>query len=147
MLFESTLPAPPATPRSWWPRYLLAALAVLAFAKLLGRFGGPRVARPLARAWLLASGLAGLALLCLWFGTDHSVARLNMNLLVFNPLWLWPALARRPGWRVLPPVAGLSLLALLMPFFPPHQYSFDVLAAFLPLNLAAAVALDGSRLR
>jgi hypothetical protein len=43
-------------------------------------------------------------------------------------------------------VSGLSLLAVLMVFLPPHQYNFDVLAAFLPLNLAAAAGLFNSRM-
>jgi hypothetical protein len=41
-----------------------------------------------------------------------------------------------------PLIAGLSALALVMPFLPPSQYTFDVLAAFLPLNLSAAWAVD-----
>jgi len=83
-------------------------------------------------------------LLFFWFGTDHAVARLNLNLLVFNPLWLWPAFSRNAGRYLLPVVVGCSLLALLLPLLPPHQYALDVLAAFLPLNLAAAGVLGGS---
>jgi hypothetical protein len=42
-------------------------------------------------------------------------------------------------------VSGLSVLALTMTLLPPHQYNLDVLAAFLPLNLAAAAGLFKSR--
>jgi len=144
-LFESTLPAPPDTPRAWWPRYLLASLGLVAALGLLTRLAGPGLARALGRGWFGVAGLAGLALLLLWFGTDHSVARLNLNLLVLNPLWLWPALSRNPGRYLLPAVAACSLLALLLPLLPPQQYVLDVLAAFLPLNLAAAAVLGSSR--
>jgi len=144
-LFESTLPAPPDTPRAWWPRYLLASLGLVAALGLLTRPAGPKLARALGRSWFGIAGLAGLALLFFWFGTDHSVTRFNLNLLVLNPLWLWPAFSRNAGRFLLPVVAACSLLALLLPLLPPHQYMFDVLAAFLPLNLAAAAVLGASR--
>jgi hypothetical protein len=145
-LFESSLQTPAAEPRAWWPRYLLASLVLLALAWILSRLLGPGLARAVARGWLLVSGVAGLALLFLWFGTDHSVASLNLNLLVFNPLWLWPAFRGGANRGVLPVVAGFSLLALVMPLFPPQQYTWDVLAAFLPLNVAAAMVLRHRRL-
>jgi len=143
-LFESTLRGPPSAPQGWWPRYLLASVGLLAALALLSRLAGPGLARVLGRVWFAAAGLAGLALLFFWFGTDHAVARLNLNLLVFNPLWLWPAFSRNAGRYLLPVVVGCSLLALLLPLLPPHQYALDVLAAFLPLNLAAAGVLGGS---
>jgi hypothetical protein len=142
MLFESSLPAPDATPRTLWSRYLLASLLFLGAVALACRFAGAGLARGLARTWLLTAGLAGLALLFFWFGTDHAVARLNLNLLVLNPLWLWPALSRKGAVRALPLVAGFSALAAVLPFVPPHQYTFDVLAALLPLNLVAALTLS-----
>jgi len=145
LLYPSSLPAPAGQPRTWWPRYLLASLALVTAAWLLRRVFGPGLARGLARSWLLLTGIAGLLLLFLWFGTDHSVARMNLNVLVLNPLWLWPALAGSPNRRVLPLVAGFSVLALILPLLPPQQYSWDVFAAFLPLNIAAALALQGSQ--
>ncbi|MCW8873777.1 MAG: DUF4105 domain-containing protein [Xanthomonadales bacterium] len=144
VLFESSLATPAAAPRAWWPRYLLASLAVTAVIWLLCRLAGPGMARGLARTWFFVAGTAGLALLFLWFGTDHAVARQNVNLLVFNPLWLWPAVGRGTDRLALPLVAVFSLLAVVLPVLPPHQYTLDVLAAFLPLNLAAAVALRGA---
>jgi len=147
LLYSSTLPAPAVQPGAWWPRYLLASLALVAAAWLLSRILGRGLARGLARSWFLLSGVAGLVLLFLWIGTDHSVARMNLNVLVLNPLWLWPALAGSPNRRVLPLVAAFSALALILPLLPPQQYAWDVLAAFLPLNVAAAIALRGSQPR
>jgi hypothetical protein len=118
---------------------------ILAGLRLPGRRRARRWCTLLSRAWFGLAGLAGLILLFIWFGTDHAVARLNLNLLVFCPLWLWPALSRSAAGRTLPLVAGLSALALVMPFLPPGQYNLDVLAAFLPLNLVAAIGVDAAR--
>lgn len=141
ILHESSLSPPPVAPRTWWPGYLLASLGTLLAAWGLCRFSPGRLGVVLAKSWLVLSGLAGILLLYLWLGTDHAVARLNLNLLVFCPAWLilpfWKGLERIG----LLAVAGLSLLALLMLALPPHQYTQDVLAAFLPLNLAAATTL------
>lgn len=145
LLFASTASPPPERPRGWWPRYLLSALGVLAIAALLSRWAGPRVARGLARSWLTLGGLAGLAMLFFWFGTDHAVAAFNLNLLVLNPLWLWPAFApagRRAGLGVIAAFAAVSLVLLAV---PGGQYNADVLAALLPLNLAAGWALARRR--
>lgn len=145
MLYRSSLDPPPVTPQSWWPRYLLASLAVILLAWALCRFVSGRLSGILARSWLAVSGLVGLGLLYLWFGTDHSVARLNLNLLVFCPAWLLLAAWKGAGKAGLAAVAALSVAALILPALPPHQYNLDVLAAFLPLNLAAALALFTNR--
>ena len=144
-LFVSTLAAPPTAPHGWWPRYLLASLGLVAVLGVLGRAAGSGLTRALARAWFAVAGLAGLLLLYLWLGTDHSAARMNLNLLVLNPLWLWPAFGRNGRFLMLPVVAGFSAVALLWPLLPPQQYTLDVLAALLPLNLAAAMVLRKER--
>jgi len=141
MLYQSTLEPPAAAPRAWWPRYLLASLATLLAAGLLCRLAKPSLAVVLARSWLVISGIIGAALLFFWLGTDHSVARLNLNLLVFNPLWLLLAVWKGRERAALLFVTALSLLSLLMTALPPGQYNLDVLAAFLPLNLLAAFVL------
>lgn len=144
MLFESTLPAPPARSPTAWPRYLLASLVLLAVIWAVSRRAGPTLSRRLARAWFLVAGCAGLAMLFFWFGTDHAAAGLNLNVLVLNPLWLWLGLRPGRGARALSVVAGFAALSVLLAFLPPHQYNLDVLAAFLPLNLAAALAIGGA---
>lgn len=145
VMFRSTLPSPAEVPVRTWPRYLAFSLGLLAVVWLLTRLAGPNTAVVLARTWLTLAGVAGLALVFFWVGTDHGVASLNMNLLVFNPLWLWLATWRRGNPGVLPIVAGISVLAAVMPLFPPQQHTQDVLAAFLPLNLAAAATLARRR--
>ena len=140
MLFESTLPAPPDEPSTVWPRYLLASLLVLALAGLLGRW---LPATALSRAWFALSGLAGFLILFFWFATDHLVAGLNMNILVFNPAWLVFVFWKR-SWRMaLPVVTVVSSVSLAIALLP-GQHTADVVAAFLPISLAAARVLHRS---
>ena len=135
VLNRSTAPQPGATPGEVWPRYLLASLAVIFAAALVGRLLPPAA---LARAWFVLGGVAGLVLLFFWFGTDHAVARLNLNVLVLNPL-LFVFVARgRAARYALPVVAMLAALSVAWTGLPPAQYTADVLAALLPLNIAAA---------
>jgi hypothetical protein len=141
VLHRSSLAPPPLAPRAWWPEYLLASLGTLLAAWLLCRFAFPVLAPVLSRSWLVFSGCVGLVLLFLWFATDHSVAGANLNLLVFSPLWIVLAFWKGREEAVLWIIAGFSVLALLMTRLPPAQYNLDVLAAFLPLNLAAALGL------
>lgn len=134
VLFESSLPPPRDRPGATWPRYLLAAFAALAAAALFTRWLDAAL---VARSWLAVSGMAGLAILFFWFGTDHMVAGLNTNILVFNPLWLVYA-AWKASWRSALPVTGIfSALSLAIALIP-GQYTADVVAAFVPLNLGAA---------
>ena len=147
ILHESSMPAPPAVTASWWPRYLLLSLGLVVLAWLADRYLFHGVAVALSRTWLLLSGIAGLALLFLWFGTDHAVARLNLNLLVFNPVWIGFAMWRGNVTLPLFTIGLISVLACLLALLPSGQYFVDVLAAFLPLNLAAAFGLTPSRIQ
>jgi len=143
MLFESSLDPPGQSTRTTWPRYLLFSLAALSAAWLLCRLTGPRASRLLSRSWLAISGLAGLALLFFWFGTDHAVARMNTNLLVFCPLWIILAFWKgreKLSLAIVSGMAALSFLLMLLPL-PFAQYNPDVLAMFLPFNLASAWVL------
>lgn len=145
VLHQSSLQPPPASPGAWWPRYLLASLGLVLIVGLLCRITPWPLGRWLSRTWLVCSGLVGLALLFLWLGTDHSVARPNLNVLVF-----FPAFVVLPFWKGLEKisfqlVAVLAALALVLTLVPSQQYNLDVLAAFLPLNVAAALTLLRSR--
>ncbi len=140
ILFESSLQPPPSGPQRWWPRYLLLSMAMLAAAWLACLLLPAVTPMRLVRAWLLLAGLVGAALLFFWFFTDHQMARLNLNLLVFNPLW-WFLAAWKWHKRAGIVMLSLSLLALIMVLLPPGQYTLDVLAAFLPLNIVSAVLM------
>jgi len=141
MLYQSGLDGPPLRAGAWWPRFLLPAFAVLAMTVLLCRLISWLKPVRLARAWLLISACLGLAIIYLWFFTDHDVARNNLNIALFNPVWLLCWAGRRFYTVTAGLLIGLGAVALLMTQFPPHQYTADVLAAFLPLNLAAAGVL------
>jgi hypothetical protein len=140
MLYQSTLNAPPPVPGNWWPRYLLVSMGLLAIAWLACRL--LRALNPvmLVRGWLLLSGLAGVIMLIFWFFTDHVAVSQNLNLLVFNPLW-WVVLYWQRHKAAGPVLLLASILALLMALLAPYQYTLDVLAAFLPLNVASGIGL------
>ena len=108
-------PAPAETSRPWWP-WLLAGLASAAALVALARWR-PRWFAAGAGLFWLVSGLLGLLMLFLWFGTEHRFAWGNENLLLFDPLALalLPAAWRRMGGRAAPAwsrkVAWVVLLA------------------------------------
>jgi len=140
VLYQSSLKPPPSVPGNWWPRYLLMSMGLLAIAWLACSM--LRVLNPvlLVQGWLLLSGLVGMALLFFWFFTDHTAAGQNLNLLIFNPLWvavLYWKQHKYAGWVLL----LVSMLALLVALLPPQQYTLDVLAAFLPFNIASGLVL------
>jgi hypothetical protein len=97
--------------------------------------------RKLALSWLSVAGLLGVVLGFLWLFTDHWVSELNLNLLLLNPLWLViaviPAL-RKPG-AILVLLCGV--VAVIAPWLPPWQYTADVVALVLPINLVVALTL------
>lgn len=138
VLFESGLALPPEKPGTVWPRYLLASLVLLAAAWLASRWLPAAV---LANAWFALMGFAGLAILFFWFGTDHRVAALNLNILVFNPLWLLFVFSKTMRSSVQLAAAVFSVLAVAAALGS-IQYMADVVAAFVPLNLAAAWVLQ-----
>jgi hypothetical protein len=88
----------------------------------------------------------GLILVFLWLGTDHAAAGRNLNLLVFNPLWIILAMLKRHEKAVLVTIGLFSALAIGLVFLPGGQYTLDVLAAFLPLNFSAAAGITRSRI-
>lgn len=140
MLYQSSLQAPATKPANGWPKYLLMSIGFLVIAWLACRFLRLITPMRLVQAWLLISGLVGVAMLFFWFFTDHTAAAHNLNLLVFNPLW-WLILYYKSSRFAGPALILFSILALLMVLLPPHQYTLDVLAAFLPLNVAAGLFL------
>jgi hypothetical protein len=116
------------------------SLSLLLVAWLLCHFAVPVTPIRLVRLWLLLAGLLGVALTFFWFFTDHQVARSNFNLLVFNPVWWWLAAWKRYQYAGAA-LLFISLLALLTAWIMPVQYNLDILAAFLPLNIASGLIL------
>jgi len=141
MLYQSSRNGPPKTAAAWWPRYLLLAAVLLVLAAVLCRFVSWLKPLRVARAWLVIAGCAGIAMIYLWFFTDHDVARDNLNLALLNPVWLMCCVGRRFFRFTAFLLLGFCAFCVLMTQMPPHQYTADVLAAFLPLNLAAAGVL------
>jgi hypothetical protein len=145
VLYSSTAPQPGARPSSTWPRYLLPGLLIVGLAWLSGKFMPPVWLAGLCGAWVLICFTNGLVLAGLWLFTDHEVARLNANLLFFNPLVIVafiPAL-HRMGAAVF---AGGVVVAAALLLLPKHQYNLDVLVLLAPVNLAAALYLYRNKL-
>lgn len=134
ILLESPLAPPPAAPHTVWPRYLLASVFMLGLGWLLSRWLPATV---LSTAWFTVLGIAGCGIVFLWFGTDHDVAALNLNVLVFNPLWLLFLFSRTARASSVLAVNLFSVLALAAAVSP-VQYMADVVAAFVPVSLVAA---------
>jgi len=146
MLYQSSLEAAQASASMRWPLYVVLTSLLLAVLGWLGRKSSPSRRAAYARGWLVFTGLIGAAMVFFWFGTDHAVAAVNFNLLLFNPVFLLLLVAglQRPmAWLVLA-TGMLALLQSLVPA-PPGQYTADVVAAFLPFNLFAAWLVLRSR--
>ncbi|MGQ0538736.1 MAG: lipoprotein N-acyltransferase Lnb domain-containing protein [Gemmatimonadaceae bacterium] len=150
VLFEAARPPTPALPAPRTPAYFLLGAGLAGVLTVAGLTRAAPAARVLAGVWCLACGLVGTLLLLLWVATDHTAAHRNANLLVFNPLWLVPAVAiftaplrRRAQWFAV--LLACAVLALLWTLLPNQQDSARVLALALPLH--AAVAFLGTRRR
>jgi len=141
MIFTSSVDPPPAVVYQWWPRYLLIALGLLVAGYFLKRLVPGVGAVCLAKSWSLFSAIIGLIIVYLWAFTDHEVAGNNLNILLFNPLWILVLLGHRFYTLTARLLVGFGGLALVLTLLPPHQYTADVLAAFLPVNLVAAYVL------
>ncbi|HEU5048674.1 MAG TPA: DUF4105 domain-containing protein [Gemmatimonadales bacterium] len=160
-LYLSTAEPPPAGPPRWWPRFLIAGVAVGALLAALGRgmqgSGAARVAFAiLGGAWTLIAGLSGVVLAGLWLFTDHVTSYANENLLQLSPLSLAlavliPVLAFRPDrpWirtrRLALVVAALSVLGLLITLIPGSQVNGEVIALALPMHVGVWWGVRGRR--
>ncbi len=140
-------PAPPAW--SGWLLLVGVALALLiGTGRAEGRAGVP--GRLAATLWLLLSGLGGMALLFLWFVTNHVAAAWNHNLFLFTPLTLlllgtvWSE-RRREASRWAPPAAVLIIvltaIGVLLALFPSFggQWNAQAAALVAPPTIACAL--------
>ncbi|WP_395683773.1 DUF4105 domain-containing protein [Dokdonella sp.] len=155
-LAHGVVEEPPVLPPDLrWP-FLLLGLALGGALAWLGASARSPRRVPLALfalAFELFCGLGGLALLFLWFGTEHRAAWRNENLLLLSPLCLallpaWFGLlrgrlrdrrfARGCAWLVVLG-AGFALFSKILPAFAQANLHWIVL--FLPIHLALALAL------
>ena len=143
-------PAPPESPRPWWP-WLLVGLAISAAVLWLSETR-PRVSATMACGFWLVAGLLGALMLFLWLGTGHRYAWANENLLLFDPLCLlllpgaWRiARGRLPGWwfqRVLAVVTAVAAAAFALKWVLLSSQVNEVwIALLLPLHLALYLGL------
>jgi len=88
-------PEPPESRRAWWP-WLLAGLVLASCIVSVGQRHPRRLAALALPFWAL-SGLLGVLMLYLWFGSEHSHGWANRNLWLLSPI----SLALLPGgWRL-----------------------------------------------
>lgn len=85
-----------------------------------------------------AVGIVSLVLMYLWFFSDHWCAKMNLNLIWANPLFLWLLVRLRRNNTVVALIIGAILLVFLAGacFLPQHFNS-----AVLPIALTLAVRL------
>lgn len=149
-LLPNHLASPPASMPTWRVPALFAGLALLVLVPALGT-RRPRLLAGLALAWWLASGLLGALMLFLWFGSAHSAAWGNQNLLLLSPLALlavpgaWRVARGRPPTRrwqallwVLAASAAIGGFLKFLPFLA--QQNLEWVLLLLPLQLALARA-------
>jgi hypothetical protein len=97
-------------------------------------------------------GVLGGALFYLRFMTQHVAAYNNMNMFVYNPLWLAVVVAylgagrgttmRKVAFMLATLAGALTLFGIVVPFIPGlKQGSFPVIALAAPLGLAAAFVI------
>jgi hypothetical protein len=150
VLMEGQVPEP-AEPPAWIWRFLALGLLLAALLRWLGRGEGARRRGfgALAGALWLLSGVGGLLLLFLWFGTAHEAAWRNENIALFNPVCLlllpaaWRALrGREPAsnagaWLAagIAVIAFLAWFSLVLPGY--RQDTLDWIALWLPVHFAA----------
>jgi hypothetical protein len=165
VLDERVIPPSPGTPRvveartppDLTPRYLtlgllLAGLVVVLRIMMRSRRGAAWGLALFGAAWSLLCGALGVVLLLAWLATKHVFWGYNENLLLLSPLSLLlvvfiPATllsgravkrARTIGWLV----AGMGVAALALSYMPGGQENRPLVALFLPVHLALALALS-----
>jgi hypothetical protein len=134
-------PVAPAPSRGFWdvmsPRLLFLLVMLAGFAVSLVEWRRGRFYWGVDFALYLLCGLAGLVLFLMIF-SEHPTVRVNLQILVLNPLWLvflWPALRRwrqgseAPRWRRL--VTVCVILFAIGAFFQDYAEGMVFLALLL----------------
>lgn len=146
-LYQSRRHDAPATPSSqWWSYGLVSLLAALLVGVALRFEPGFWSLLPW-RGAVAVTGLAGVLVLLMWFGSGHEVIDGNRVVLLLNPAWLLlllplPRVAAIGLWWLLAAAAIAGAVLLAWPGSP--QYRPQVVFGLLPL---LAVMLWVARLR
>lgn len=136
---ERNIPEPPMKPHPFQPTPLDRPLWMMSLLAIIGllAMGNPRTERIFDALFWLTLGIAGLVIFLLWFATDHSATKSNMNILWALPTHLlyffrnrkaeWTdfyfmvvgflAIALLVFWKWLPqelPVAAIPLVLLVV---------------------------------
>jgi hypothetical protein len=124
-----------------WTLPLAGMGVAIAGLILLARLGGAAgtIGRLTGTVWLVVSGVGGLVLLFLWFGTNHVFSRDNFNVLLLTPtgLVLIPAVWRGEATRWLR-IHLLVLVTGVAAVLVGWQTSWELVALALPPGLATA---------
>ena len=84
---ERNIPDPPSPKEPFKPTPLDRPLWIMGFVALIGllSMANPRTEHIFDTVFWFVLGLAGLIIALLWFATDHSATKTNLNI-----LWAWP---------------------------------------------------------
>jgi len=139
--------APDSPSFQWLPYGLVALLAALPVAIALRSEPGFWPLLPW-RVGVLATGLAGVLVLLMWFASGHQAIDGNRVVLLLNPAWLLlllplPRFAGLMLWWLLAASAAAGAIVLAWPGSP--QYRPEVLLGLLPV-LAVMLAVGRRRL-
>lgn len=154
-LFEARRPASAEEAPFLLPYYIIAGLILAALMLVAGSLAvrsraGRVVFGIIATVFTFVTGLLGVLLAFLWTFTDHEVAYRNENLFQLNPLALLLmvaiiALLLRKEWGVRMAgtlsivVGGFAVLGFILQPFPGfHQANGEIIALFMPTNIALA---------
>ncbi len=120
-----------------WP---LICSSILFLVTLLFNFSFTSMTRLYNKLFLVISGVFGLFLLFMWFGTNHGATRDNWNVLWFNPLFFIVLLSKGVVKKTVVYIAFVALiLSALNCFFTFLPQFFNI--AFLPIILSLLVII------
>jgi hypothetical protein len=110
---------------------------LLAFCFVTGLFVSPKKMRWFDVLFFATVGLLGIVIALLWFATDHSATKWNLNLLWALPTWLWGAvllIRNKPSSKFFK-IHAIITFAVMVGWFVIPQDFHD---ATIPIILALA---------
>ncbi len=138
-LYASRRHQAPEVPASQWGAYALVSLLLALLVAAALRFEPGFWSLLPWRIAALATGLSGVLVLLMWFGTGHEAVDGNRVVLLLNPAWLLlllplPRMPRIVLWWLLAAAAAAGAVLLAWPTSP--QYRPQIVAGLLPLLAA-----------